>query len=273
VSQAELSVLPGPQRRAIEVALLREEPDHAGGAVDLRAVAAGVRSLIVAMAVERPVLIAVDDVQWLDPASASILEFVVRRLGHERVGLVATRRLGEPVSFDLARAVAGDVVGRVRLGPLTIGALQQLLRDQFADRFPRATLLRIHQASGGNPLFALEIGRVLADKGGVAATDPLPVPGDVRELVRVRVAALPHATRDLLLAAALLAAPSVATLARALSRAVEADVEPAERERVAWLEGGVVVFAHPLHAAAVISNATTAGRRRMHLRLAEASDD
>ena len=90
VSAAELGALPAPQRRAVEVALLRVEPEDGGRFLDQRVVAAGVRSLIVAIAAERPVLLAVDDVQWLDSASVSVLSFVLRRLGPEHVGVVAT---------------------------------------------------------------------------------------------------------------------------------------------------------------------------------------
>ena len=268
VSDAELGALSAPQRRAVEVALLRAEPKDGGRFLDQRAVAAGVRSLIVAIAAERPVLVAVDDVQWLDSASVSVLSFVLRRLGPEHVGVVATRRVGEPPRLDLDCVVPREMLTRQQLGPLSAGALQHLLRAQFGDAFPRALLARIHHASGGNPLFALEIGRVLADCHTSSATEPLPVPSDVRELVRARVAALPGPTRDLLLAASLLAVPSVATLMRTFARHPDADLEPAERAGVAHLHDGVVTFEHPLHAAAVIANATGAGRRRMHIRLA-----
>jgi DNA-binding CsgD family transcriptional regulator/tetratricopeptide (TPR) repeat protein len=273
VSAGELAMLPVPQRRALEVALLRAEPDPDSRSVDQRAIAAGIRSLIVAMAEERPLLVAVDDVQWMDPASVSILEFVLRRLGPQRVGLLVTRLLGQPLRPDLDRLLPREVLARERLGALGVGALEHVLRRQFGDDWPRATLLRIHDASRGNPLFALEIGHALAGRRTISPFEPLPVPNDVRDVVRARVEALPDATRDLLLAASLLAVPSAVTLARAFARPPQADIEPAERGGVASFVDGVVVFAHPLHAAAVIANATTAGRHRMHLRLASAVDD
>jgi DNA-binding CsgD family transcriptional regulator len=260
--------LPAPQRRALDVALLRVDPGDEP--VDQRAVAAGLRSLVVELAAQQPVLVAVDDVQWLDPASAVILAFVIRRLGPERVGLLATRRLSETARLDLEALAPPDALAREQLGPLSLGALQRVLRETLGLTLPRSTLVRVHATSHGNPLFALEIARVLAERGTIAPGEPLPVPDDVRELVRARVVALPAATRDLLLAAALLAHPTVETLAKASGRSPDADLDPAERAGIAALDGARVAFAHPLHAAAVVATATAAERRRMHLRLADA---
>ncbi|HLE98807.1 MAG TPA: ATP-binding protein, partial [Gaiellaceae bacterium] len=130
--------LPRPQRRALEVALLRSEPGERP--VDQRAVAAGVRSLVTDLAAERPVLLAVDDVQWLDAASAAILEFVLRRLGPERVGLLAMRRLSEPTRLDLEALLPPDALTREQVGPLSLGALQRLLRERLGVALPRSTL-------------------------------------------------------------------------------------------------------------------------------------
>jgi len=263
--------IPRPQRRALEVALLQADPGT--HPVDQRAVAAGVHSLVSRLASERPVLLAVDDVQWLDRASAAALGFAIRRLERERVGILATRRVTEPTRLDLERLVPREVFTREDIGPLSLGALQRLLRERFGDAFPRSTLMRIHSASGGNPLFALEIGRALVGRSEHPLNEPLPVPDDVRELVRARAVELPQVTRDLLLAAALLAQPTVGSLGRALGRRVEIDLEPAEVAGVARLEGDAVAFAHPLHAAAVVANATAAERQRMHRRLADAVDE
>ena len=264
------STLPGPQRRALEVALLQADPGERP--VDRRAVAAGVRSLLTRLAAERPLLLAIDDVQWLDTASAAALEYAIRRLGPERIGVLATRRLGEPARLDLAALTPREALSSERVGPLSLGALHGLLRGRFGEAFPRSTLVRIHGTSGGNPLFALEIGRALAERGTRPGGEPLPVPDDVRALVRERVEALPDATRDLLLAAALLTHPTVGTLGRVLGHPPDADLEPAERAGIAALEGPAVAFAHPLYAGAVVAAATAAERRRMHLRLAGAVD-
>jgi predicted ATPase len=73
-----LPVLPPPRRHALEVTLLLEEPDD--GAVDPRAVGLATRSALEALAERTPVLVAIDDLQWLDPSSERALAFAVRRL-------------------------------------------------------------------------------------------------------------------------------------------------------------------------------------------------
>lgn len=260
--------LPKPQRQALQVALLLREPGERP--IDERAIAAGARSLVAQLAAHGPLLIAIDDVQWLDAASAFALEFVLRRLGPEPMGLVTSHRPSEPSPLDL-RALAADAMVHQRLEPLSLGALQHLLQVRLGDSLPRSVLVRVHGASQGNPLFALEIGRVLVERGTMpSAGEPLPIPDDVRELVGERIAALPPATRELLLAAALLASPGLDTLATALGRSPVDDLDPAERAGIAGLDNGVITFAHPLHAAAVRAAATTAERRTMHRRLSRA---
>ena len=82
------------------------------------------------------------------------------------------------------------------MGPLSVGALHRLLRDRLDRPFARQTLLRIHERSGGNPFFALELARVLdADVDPLA---PLAVPETLEELVRARISGLPGPTREAL---------------------------------------------------------------------------
>jgi hypothetical protein len=177
VPDDEREALPAPQRRALEVALLLREPGERP--VDQRALAAGVRSLVARVALDRPVVLAIDDVQWLDAASAAVLEFVLRRVGRERLGVLAMQRLSEPTRLDLATLVPPDVLRRERIGPLSLGALQHVLGARLAVTFPRSTVVRIHGTSRGNPLFALEIGRVLAERGAPPPGEPLTGPADI----------------------------------------------------------------------------------------------
>src|SRR5919206_1266947 len=83
------AALPEPQRWALEVALLRVEPAEAPP--EARTVATAVRSLVAGLSAERPLLIAVDDAHWLDPTSATVLEFALRRLPNPRGGLPPPR--------------------------------------------------------------------------------------------------------------------------------------------------------------------------------------
>jgi hypothetical protein len=127
--------LPTPQRRALDVALLRAEPGEVP--VDDRAIAAGFRSLITVLAAERPVLLAVDDVQWLDAASATILAFVLRRLGPEQIGILATcRPSSEPARLDILALMRPDTLAREELGPLSLGAMQHALAERLGVTLP-----------------------------------------------------------------------------------------------------------------------------------------
>ena len=110
-----------------------------------------------------------------------------------------------------------------RSGPLSVGALHRFLRDRLGRPFARQTLLRIHERSGGNPFFALELARVL--DADVDPLQPLPVPETLEELVRARISGLPASTREALALASAIGTTSQALLERA---GVPADaLEPA----------------------------------------------
>ncbi len=270
VSPDEASALPGPQRRALDVALLRVEADRASR--DTRLLGTAVRSLLEALARTRPVLIAIDDIQWVDPTSAAVLAFAARRLGDHRVGMIGARRSTEPMPESLA-ALAGSPAARtIRVGPLSVAALHHVLSRHLDRPVARSTLIRVHQASGGFPLFALEIIRLLDEVGVPPAGEPLPVPGDVRELVRRRILQLPSGTRDVLLASALLGTSSADTIKAALGRPIDEDLETAARHGIAFVVDGRIRFEHPLFAAAIPATATEADRREAHARLAAAVD-
>jgi predicted ATPase len=97
--------LPEPQRRALEMALLRTE--SSGAPPDQRAVSLATLAVVRAIAERSPVLVAIDDVQWLDPSTARVMSFVLRRLTNEPVSVIATQRIGsgtpdEPIGLDRA---------------------------------------------------------------------------------------------------------------------------------------------------------------------------
>jgi DNA-binding NarL/FixJ family response regulator len=150
---------------------------------------------------------------------------------------------------------------RVRLGPLSLGALHVLLSEMVARRFARPTLIRIAAVSEGNPFYALEVARELARRGELGPGEALPVPDDLSALVWARIGRLPARTREALLAAAALSQPTVDRLdGRALA--------PAQEASVIQVAGGRVSFVHPLYASAVYASAGAQKRRQVHLRLA-----
>jgi hypothetical protein len=219
VEEDILAELPKPQRNALDAALLRRRPETER--IDPRAVATALASVLARLAETAPLLVAIDDVQWLDRPSAAALSFALRRLDASTcVAVLVAVRLESsqrPEVLGLDRLT--DVrIERFRLGPLNLSALYHVIRSHLQTVFPRPTLQRIEQTSRGNPLFALEIARVLAERGVPPVGEPLPVPTDVESLLRRRVRKLPAATREVLLAAASLAEPRVETLRVALAR-------------------------------------------------------
>ena len=267
-------LLPPPQRRALEVALLLVEVERR--APEPRAVAVAFLGALRALARESPILVAVDDFQWLDAPSESVLRFAARRLTDERVGLLVTQRAGDarPVPLDLDRALPRDRFVSIRVGPLALGALHRLVHERLGMTLPRPLLLRLVDASGGNPFFALEIARAL-QRGELRARpgEPLPVPRTLDELVHERMAALPADARDVLAAAAALSEPRLSVVQRVLGAEAVATLEAAIAAEVVSFDGDTIRFSHPLLASAAYAAADPLRRRELHRSLAGVVDD
>jgi len=269
-----LAALPAPQRRALRVALLREESD--GPSADAGAVAVAFLNLLRGLARTGPLLVAVDDVQWLDSSSALALGFAFRRLGDELIGVLLARRIQGPAVLPLGldRPLAGEPLDRLTVGPLGPTALADLLHTRLEVTFPRGTLGRIHATSGGNPLFALELGRALgAEPARLAAGAELPLPDELMALLGEQLTSLPAETQDALAVVAALAQPTVELVGQATSGPLDRWLQPALDGHVLALDEGRLRFTHPLRAAAARSRASPARRREIHARLAVIVDD
>jgi len=261
-----LDELPTVQRRALEAALLLSDDERQ--APDQRTISTACLGALRRLAGEGRVLVAVDDVQWLDPPTALVLGFVARRLVDEPVGLLVAERVVEEVQAPLGLARAELAVERVRLGPLTSGALHRLLRDQLGATLTRPALRRVHEASAGNPFYALELVRALEARGGrIQPGRPLPVPQTLEAILRERLEALPVRAREVLAAAAALARPTESILEDTLA------LELAAEEGIVELADGEVRFSHPLLASAAYASIGAAERRSLHRRLASAVTD
>jgi DNA-binding CsgD family transcriptional regulator len=252
-----LAGLPAPQQRALEVSLLRAEPSDRPA--ESHAVAAGFLNAMRILAAQKPVLIAIDDVQWLDAPSAEVLTFAARRLQGTALAFLLTRRLGRSSSLELA--LERPAIERLEVAPLSLGAIRTLLSERLGLNVPRHLLRRLVAATMGNPLFALEIGRTLVEQGLPETGEEMPLPDSIEGS---------PAVRSLLLAVALSGDLRPSDLievadATVLDDAVDAGVLIVEADRVR--------ASHPLLAAAVKKRSRTRARRELHLRLAQVVAD
>ncbi len=260
-----LQTLSVPQLRALEVALLRAEPGSQ--APSARAIALGFLNAVRALSSGGVVLIAVDDLQWLDSPSREVLAFAMRRVESESVVFLLARRPGD--ATDLEQAVSRPGL-RIDVGPLSLGAVRVLLFERLGLSLPRHALRRLVDSTLGNPLFALELGRSLIEDGVPRLDEELSVPNSVEHLLEVRVAQLAPRVRRLLLAVALTGDLRISRLPRSID--LDAVEEAVEAEVLA-LEGDRVRASHPLLAAAARKRSKARERRELHLELVEVAAD
>ncbi|MFF5289628.1 helix-turn-helix transcriptional regulator [Paractinoplanes globisporus] len=268
--------LPEPQRRALAVALRRTEAD--GREVDALAVPLAVGGLLTSLCESEPVALLVDDLQWLDQASAGSLGFALRRVVDDprRLSLLVATRPDPYTGQDLIRSLPGPR-REILLRPLDEAAIGLLLRERLGPRWTPPMSAGVARASGGNPLLALEIGRAMQDGvPGRQTHDPVfPMPPSLVELLRERVEKLPEDAREVLLLASAAGRLTLAQLRRiaepaklraALETAADADVAVVSPE-------SAITFTHPLLASAIYDAAAPADRRWAHRLLAERLDD
>ena len=269
-----LAPLPGGQRSALSRALVLEEVE--GPSPDAHAVGVALLTALRALAERNPLVVAVDDVQWLDAASAGALGYAVRRLRGEHVGILLSRRSGLESSLldELRRALADHRFTEVHVGPLDVTALHRVVQEHLGVMLPRPLLAEVHQASGGNPFYALEIVRMLRRSDiSIEAGQPIPVPDSLHDLVHGRLLALPPESRDFLLAASVHAHPTLSITETASGVVCAQGLAPALEARIVKVDGERIRFTHPLLAAGAYEIADPLRRREIHVRLADVLED
>lgn len=160
------AALPEPQRHALEVVLLLQSAGKAP--IDQRTISAAVLSTVRTLAQRAPLVLAVDDLQWLDAASASTLSFVIRRLrDQDPIGVLATVRSGatQDDPHELVKELTTLGLQRLAVRPLDIPTIGAIIAQRLGSELPINVLRKIWDVSGGSPLFALEVARALIDQG------------------------------------------------------------------------------------------------------------
>jgi DNA-binding CsgD family transcriptional regulator len=167
---------------------------------------------VTAVAADPPMLVAIDNVHWLDQASLSVLTFVARRLTEDPAVILLA---GRP-SAELAPYLQG--IEAIELEPLALGPSVDLLARLAVDPLVAAECWR---HTGGNPLALLELGRSL-EPGQRRGDEPLAAASEARplqDLYAARLAALDEPARHILVIAALDATSSPSVVMAALGHA------------------------------------------------------
>jgi ATP/maltotriose-dependent transcriptional regulator MalT len=262
-----LQELPPHQRAVLESALLRRTDPV--GERDVLGLRMAVLATFRALCANGPVLLVIDDAQWLDAPSAELLAFIARRARALPLRALVGQRTG-PADPRADDRLCPPPVRVFDVPAMTAAEISRLLAGLA---LPRAVLAKVHRASGGNPFFATELGRALAEHDGpLDPAAPLPVPDSLRSLMLGRLMALSANARRTLLTACAVARPTVALLRGAGRPEAGADIAEARAAGIV-LPGEVVRFSHPLLSAVLYAEAPERDRLAAHAALADAVTD
>lgn len=259
--------LPSPLRLALDVALLRVEPPTTSPTTP-RAVSAASYNVLRDLAERTRLLVAIDDVQWLDDASAAALAYAARRLEDASVSFLLAHRTGTRASFlETSRLDGLDVLA---LDALSFGAIRHIVAEHVGLRLARRVERRLFDMTAGNPFFALEVARALRAHGVRDPGADLPVPDRIEELLGLRLSRVPNRVREVLLAVALAGDYDVAQLERLVDGSA---IDAAVAAKLVQVEQGRLRPAHPLLGTAARATGRPVEVRKLHRRLAAAADD
>ncbi|WP_431885669.1 ATP-binding protein [Micromonospora wenchangensis] len=264
---AALDRLPPGPREALSVAL----GFGVGAPPDVLLVCNAALLLVTELTADGPVVLVVDDVHWLDRASAVVLGFVARRLAGRRAGLLASTRTGS-VSFLDLRGLSEHAVGP--LDDESAGRLVDVRHPQLPARVRR----RLLDLAQGNPLALMELPAALLGSVRRTQTHPevVPLSDRLQAIFAARLTGLPEATRQVLLLATFEGTGDVGVLRAALpDRPSLADLAPAERAQLVRVDDATarIAFRHPLIRSAIVAMSTHEERRGAHVALAGALVD
>jgi DNA-binding CsgD family transcriptional regulator len=263
-----IALLSEPLRKALDVALFRAPTTQSP--TDQLAVNTAFLRLLRQLTSEGDVLIAIDDVQWVDAPSMRVIAFAIHRLQQERVKFMGTARLpavGDRV-HALKKAIADEDFRRLGVGELPLNVIDDLLLHKLDRPLRKSDLDKVYSTSRGNPYFAIEIGRFIVERQeDLMVGEPLPMPASLMEALQGRVAGLPAGTRHLLVAVAATSRPDE-NLLRRLDPAAARVLEPALRASVLERVDGRLRFSHPLLGSVVYAMADAETRSGLHSQLA-----
>jgi DNA-binding CsgD family transcriptional regulator/tetratricopeptide (TPR) repeat protein len=265
--------LPGRQRATLETVFGLDDANRPAPAPDQLLVNTATLGLLEEAGADRPLLLVVEDVHWLDHSSADAIGFLVRRLEQAPIVLVATLCTGDAPLDDWA----GLGMDHLPMGPLTDSESESLL-DALPGPLDAPSRQRVLREAYGNPLALRELSSVLNDRDPLDDADlppRLPLSQRLEDAYMRRVNRLPAATQRLLLVTAAGddgPLGEVLTAARALGLS-PADLAPAEAAGLVGVVSHELRFQHPLARSAVYGAAPFSARLEAHRALAAATPD
>jgi DNA-binding NarL/FixJ family response regulator len=259
-----LDRLPTPQRLALVAAVEGDSRRHVA-----RVMHPALLGALAGMVGDNGLLIAIDDIQWLDKESAGAVAFALRRLHDREVRVLLAGRSGsEPRQPDgLEFAIASE---QLVIAPLGLDDTMELLEERTGLKLSRPGARRLHATTGGNPLFVLELGAMLANHPELGDLERIPLPDRIESLFEGRLRGLSAPARTALLAVTLAGESPW----REITSAVGLDaLDAAVDAGVLLLENDRVRVAHSLLADVSRNRAPGSAVRETHRALAEATED
>ena len=235
------------------------------------------------VAIDHPILVVVDDLQWADPDSLRLVEQLAADLASTRVVVVATTRPLDDHAPDalvdcLAEIARIPSSRQLEVGGLTVADVADWLDGRDDVAVPVEVAALVHDRTGGNPLFVKELTELLAAEGRLddvaAVADSRAIPPGVRFVVRRRVSRLPRSTQQLLSTAAVVGSPfridTLAAIAEVDEAQVLTDLVPALDEGLLVEARGDLAFSHALVADALAGEINPARSAAIHAAAARA---
>ena len=256
-----LDELPPPQRSALQAAFGMSE----NGEAEPFLIGLATLELLGDAAASTPILLAADDVHWLDRPTSDVLAFVARRIDHEPIVLLLAIRNGHEDPLADAR------LPELALDPLSDAAAGTLL-DARTPGLAADVRARLLSEAAGNPLALVELPAALHTEqlaGDEALPENLPLTTKLEQAFAAQAAELPAQTRSVLLVAALDARSHLDELLRAVDGATVDSLSPAVDAQLVEVNGVDIRFRHPLIRSAITQAASDGERRAAHLALAE----
>ena len=273
------------------------EPEPSPDPTDAWRLYEGIAQLLASLASERPLVISVDDLQWCDEDSCTLIQFLVRRLDRAQVLWIGATTLGELERDAPAARLCRTLRAKFGAETIALGGLDEdevwrLVRELGHVSTPtggRRFARRIHRITGGNPFYIFELIKTMFAQGLLAADagsgewtalpsafeegKEFPLSRTVHDVIAERVERLPDALGEVLITVAVAGGqgcrPEVLSHVHGISRLHAASICDALAERRLLVEGGGVYRClHPVIAHVVRDALTPTRRREVHRALA-----